>query len=42
MAATTPAALKSSNNPQDRRELILDVALELFTKHGDEGTSIEC
>lgn len=41
MPAKTPAAPKSSDKPQDRRELILDVALELFTKHGYEGTSID-
>jgi AcrR family transcriptional regulator len=41
MPAKTPAATRSSDKPQDRRELILDAALELFTKQGYEGTSID-
>jgi AcrR family transcriptional regulator len=41
MSAKTPATNKLSDKPQDRRELILDAALELFTKQGYEGTSID-
>jgi AcrR family transcriptional regulator len=42
MSANTPAKkIASSDKPQDRKEQILDAALELFTKQGYEGTSID-
>lgn len=41
MSAKTLAQTNSNSKPQDRREQILDVALELFTKQGYEGTSID-
>jgi AcrR family transcriptional regulator len=39
--AKTPATPTSADKPQERREQILDAALELFTKQGYEGTSID-
>lgn len=41
MSAKTPVATKLNDKPQERREIILDAALELFIKQGYEGTSID-
>jgi AcrR family transcriptional regulator len=41
MSAKTATATKLSEKPQDRKEVILDAALELFIKQGYEGTSID-
>lgn len=41
MSAKIATANKLSEKPQDRKQLILDAALELFIKQGYEGTSID-
>jgi AcrR family transcriptional regulator len=41
MSAKTSTKTTSSDKPQNRKELILDAALELFIQYGYEGTSID-
>ena len=41
MSTTTPIPTQSQHKPEDRRTVILDAALELFTRQGYDATSID-
>jgi AcrR family transcriptional regulator len=41
MSTTTPIPTQSQQKPEDRRTVILDAALELFTRQGYDATSID-